>query len=239
MATFGKIEEYDNSEDWRQHVERLENYFEADDIQDDDAGKRKQRAILLTVCGPTMYKMIRDLVAPAQPKEMTFTELAQLVEKHMNPAPSVIVSRFKFHSRKRKAGESVSAFVAELRHLMEHCQYAEKLAENLRDQLVLGVNNEQIQRRLLAENDLTLEKALDIAISMETAASNAADIAKTTPGAEAAVNAVKYYPQKGKFKSCYRCKRAKHDPNKCPFKEAECHKCNKIGHIAPACRSRN
>ena len=127
MATFAKIEEYDNSEDWRRYVERLENYFEANDIQDDDAGKKKQRAILLLLCGPTIYKLIRDLVVLAQPKDKTFTELAQLVEKHVNPAPLMIVSSFKFHSRKCKADESVSAFVAELRHLTEHCRNWQKI----------------------------------------------------------------------------------------------------------------
>ena len=43
----------------------------------------------------------------------------------------------------------------------------------LRDRLVCGVNNAAIQRRLLAEGDLTLAKAMDIAQGLESAATNA------------------------------------------------------------------
>ena len=36
--------------------------------------------------------------------------------------------------------------------------------------------------------------------------------------------------------SCYRCGK-EHDPQSCRFKEACCHWCGKLGHIAPVCRS--
>ncbi len=65
MATFGNVEAFDESEDWLQYVERLEHYFVANDIADNG----KKHAILLTVCGPKIYKLIRDLVSPAKPKE--------------------------------------------------------------------------------------------------------------------------------------------------------------------------
>ena len=35
---------------------------------------------------------------------------------------------------------------------------------------------------------------------------------------------------------CYRCG-SKHSPSTWKFKQAECYKCKKIGHIAKACRS--
>ena len=39
----------------------------------------------------------------------------------------------------------------------------------LRDRLVCGVSHQTIQKRLLAEKNLTLEKALDIALALEAA----------------------------------------------------------------------
>ena len=33
MATFGEIEEFSDSDDWGQYIERLENYFEANEIR--------------------------------------------------------------------------------------------------------------------------------------------------------------------------------------------------------------
>ena len=46
----------------------------------------------------------------------------------------------------------------------------------LRDRLVCGVQQDSIQQRLLAEKDLTYEKALELARSMEAAAQGSQDM---------------------------------------------------------------
>ena len=56
-------------------------------------------------------------------------------------------------------GETVNAYVAELRKLTEFGAY---LNEALRDRFVCGITSEQIQRKLLSEAGLTLDKALKI-----------------------------------------------------------------------------
>ena len=78
---------------------------------------------------------------------------------YFSPRPSEMVERFKFHSPNRKEGEGVKTYVAALRKVSEHCNYGETLPEMLRDRLVCGINNEKMQRRLLAEPDLTLKRA--------------------------------------------------------------------------------
>ena len=45
-------------------------------------------------------------------------------------------------------------------YLSEHCDFKNTLEEMLRNQLVCGVNNEQIQRMLLAESSLDFKKAM-------------------------------------------------------------------------------
>ena len=46
----------------------------------------------------------------------------------------------------------------------------------LGDRLVVGINDEHIQRRLLAEGNLSFEKALEIALGIEAAVENARTI---------------------------------------------------------------
>ena len=53
------------------------------------------------------------------------------------------------------------------RYLPEHCDFQNTLEEMVRNQLVCGVNNEQIQRMLLAESSLDFKKALN-AYSIQT-----------------------------------------------------------------------
>ena len=52
--------------------------------------------------------------------------------------------------------ESVQEFVARLRQLSRDCKFESFLDEMIRDRLVCGGNSDFIQRRLLAEAELTL-----------------------------------------------------------------------------------
>ena len=102
MATYGKIGEFKESEEsWTQYIERLEQYFLANDVE--DAGEK--RAILLSVCGSKTYALARDLLQPARPAETTFKKIIETLEKRYSPRPSEIVERFNFHSHNRREDE--------------------------------------------------------------------------------------------------------------------------------------
>jgi hypothetical protein len=208
----------------------LEFYFEANGVDDED----KQRSILLSVCGSKTYKLIRNLTTPRKPSRTSTPKTF-----------STIVQRFKFNTRFRKPGESIASYVAELRSLSEHCDFKSTLEEMLRDRLVCGINDEQIQRRLLAESSLDFKKAMKIATSMETAVKNARDL--THQMANANINTEKPATlhrvdnqgqgnQPWSKPECGRCG-GKHDPQQCKFRDAECFLCHKKGHIARKCRS--
>ena len=72
MATYGNVREFHNgAEEWIAYTEQLEHYFIANDID----GAEKKRAILLSICGPTTYGLIRSLVSLKKATDYTFTEL--------------------------------------------------------------------------------------------------------------------------------------------------------------------
>ena len=56
-SNHGHIGEFNSQlEDWRSYTKHLQNYF----IANDNKSEAKQRAILLSVCGPRTYKLIRS-----------------------------------------------------------------------------------------------------------------------------------------------------------------------------------
>ena len=66
------LSEFDsNVEEWTVYVERLENYLVVNDIEDN----RKKRAVLLSVCGPSTYCLIRNIVAPEKPASKEYGDL--------------------------------------------------------------------------------------------------------------------------------------------------------------------
>ncbi|CAB4030147.1 uncharacterized protein K02A2.6-like, partial [Paramuricea clavata] len=219
MATYGRIDEYDESEEWTQYVERMDHYFEANDIEDKD----KKRSIFLSVIGAKTYKLLRGLIRPEVPNKLSYEELSEAIKNHYVPKPSVIVQRYKFNTRVRRNDESISTFMAELRALSEHCEFGSALDEMLRDRLVCGVNEDRIQRRLLAEPTLDLKRALEIAHGMETAAKDVRDLKGEMPNKHS-MNKLHGGRHSDEYKECYRCG-GKHDHTKCRFKTEKCHQC--------------
>ncbi len=90
-----------------------------------------------------------------------------------NSFQAAIYSRFQFNSRTQGATENLDDFLAELGKLSTSCDYqgSEKFVEELvRDRLIVGVKNKEVQAKLLTyEQELTLEKAVEIARSFEVA----------------------------------------------------------------------
>ena len=236
-AVFGKVEEFNSgTEDWPNYVERLNHFFKANSITTDE----QKQAVFLSVIGATTYKLLRNLVSPEKPGEKSFTELVKLLSDHFNPTPSEIVQRFKFHGRFRKEGESVATYVAELRSLAEHCNYEATLESMLRDQLVWGIKDASIQKRLLAEQKLTYTKAIELALGLEAAAQNVQTLKDPSreavrPPENRGVNTI---TPVSKSLTCHRCGKAGHIAPKCRFKDTVCHQCGKKGHLKAVCRSK-
>ena len=79
-----------------------------------------------------------------------------------------------------------------------------------------GLRNEQTQKQLLSEINLTLGRAVDIFVAVETATKDAVEL--------------------GQYRYCaaihkVRCARNGHIPDERRFRDAQCQKCKVKGHI--------
>ena len=60
--------------------------------------------------------------------------------------------------------------------MSEHCNFGPSLNEMLHDRIVCGIEDAKIQQRLLAEPDLTFDKAFELALASESADKNVKDL---------------------------------------------------------------
>ena len=111
------------------------------------------------------------------PGSKAYNDLVAIIKGHFNPNPIQIAERFRFHKRNQKEGESVRDFNAAIRKLSEHCGFTD-LSDALKDRLVCGIRNEQIQKKLLTEKDLNYDTALEMAVAVETASKDAIEMRK-------------------------------------------------------------
>ena len=168
MEGYNRLEAFDfETDDWGTFQERLEQLFEvnghagtgADDLV-------RQRGILLNVCSRKSYDLLRTLSAPKKPKEKSYAELCTLLSSRCSKKPSLIMRRFKFHSRNRHQNESIADYVQALRNLAAECEFSTDVKEH-RDRFVCGISNVDMQSEMLEESALDFEKAITIATTTE------------------------------------------------------------------------
>ena len=243
MAEGPSLVPFEPKEDvWEEWLERFEFYLDARNVT--DSGKKK--SFLLSQCGKETYSVLRSLVSPGKVSDKSYAQIVELLNGHLKRTTSVIAARYQFNTCCRKEGQSIAEYVAELRKVTEHCEFGESLNEMLRDRLVCGVNNAQMQRKLLSEETLTFAQANRICLSLEAASRDARIIGGQAQ--ESAVNEISV-PDRGELpgevnevstgqhvrgKPCHRCGRP-HPADTCRYATFKCHNCGQVGHLARRC----
>ena len=92
MSAFGTITEFNPKGDWSSYKERLEFYFEANNISEEE----KKRAVFFRLWA-RKHELVRGLIAPRKPKELVYDNIVKELDTHFTPSVNVIVERFKFY----------------------------------------------------------------------------------------------------------------------------------------------
>ena len=157
---------------------------------------------------------------------------------------------YNFHQRSQKEGESVDAYVTDLRQLARKCNFAGE-DRMIRDRVVNGLRTEVTRQKLLEKKKLTLSQTVDICRAQETAKmqTQVMSISCTVDK----LCASNYYSRKHHkpkrymleqqgslnkkedVRQCGRCEKS-HRRGSCPVFGAECCICKKKGHFANVCR---
>ena len=157
----------DDKEDFESYTERLSAWLVVNGVTDE-----QKSSVFLAVINASTYKLLKSLLAPEKPNTKTFDELVNVLQRHYKPKPLIIAERFRFHKRQQQEGENVASFSFALRQLSSSCEFGAFLPEALRDKFVCGLSNQGIQRKLLAEANLTLDTVLQLATAMSMATEN-------------------------------------------------------------------
>ncbi|XP_063532090.1 uncharacterized protein K02A2.6-like [Cydia strobilella] len=156
-----------NVDVWSTYVSRLKAWFTIQDVKVVDFSK-----YLVAVVGTEPLDLIIDLCYPETPEKVGFDKIVTLVEEHLSPKRSIIAERMIFRACKQVEGQTISEYLVQLKKLSKHCKFSDNniLKENIRDQFVYGLLSERIRQRMLTEDDdLTLKRATELALSLEAA----------------------------------------------------------------------
>ena len=228
-------------EDIESYLERLQEYFTAYDIADDEDNTAKRQANLLTSIGSNCFRILKDLAFPNAPNTKTFEQLVTLLREHF-----------------KQQGQSIADFICELKKLAGRCEFInEQLNDNLSDHFICGLHSQHVKQKLLSKN-FTFQEAVNEAIAQEAARKDVKDIAGSYEGETSAsgnssgVNDVmlenrkshgrfskrgKGYARGGKSdqstedkKGCFRCGLTNDTQDNCIY-------CHKTDHLQSRCHN--
>lgn len=206
-----------------------------------------------------MGRQGQEIVASWTEDEMTarFADVNLLYnafEARFKPEHNEMLSEFQFRHIMRDARQSSDEYMATLKNKARECNFALAEDRNIKSQFIIGINDRDMQNKLLEEIKLssTVEECLQITRNIE-----ATRLQKDTVNANSKqfeeVN--KHLPRKNRdlsrhrgrdyqksrpgsrnrslsnTKTCDYCNR-KHPPRKCPAYNQNCNKCGRKNHFA-------
>ena len=100
---------------------------------------------------------------------------------------NVIYERSKFNQRIQELDETIDSFVTDLYRLAQMCNYGKLTDKMIRDQIVAGIRDAAVAKRLQTDPELTLEKVIQMTRQSEMLKSQ-----QPTVRAHAATGAVRH-----------------------------------------------
>ena len=240
----GSIKEFESSYDnWLAYKRRIDAWLRVNKIEEE-----QKDDVLIALVGSEAVDLLVSLCTPNDITTTSYEDLTGMLARHYGCGENEVISSYQFHTRDQAETETISEYIVALKKLSINCVFGDENQRNkrLRNRLVVGVKEDAIRNRLLAEHDLSWKLACEVAIQMDMARYGSKLI-----HAQSSVNAVKQHKSQqqrrfGKPKSAshvdsdqkrYRC-HDKHTADECRFNNAKCFNCSKIGHLSKACRNK-
>ncbi|XP_062558012.1 uncharacterized protein LOC134222884 [Armigeres subalbatus] len=160
----------------------MEYIFSSNDIVE---GKKKD--IFLSLCGITVFQELKRLYPATDLRTVSYADIIKKLKERYDKVESDIVMRYKFRCRVQGPGETNENFLLDVKLLAETCDFGEFRDSAIRDQLVYGVHDKDLQQKLLGEENLTLKVAERILKTKEVTANSSQAINRSS-----GVNSVKH-----------------------------------------------
>ncbi|UYV72497.1 K02A2.6-like [Cordylochernes scorpioides] len=165
---------YSNEKKWETWRESFEIFAIAVNLE--SMPLVRQRAILKHIAGEKTVMIYKTFQISENDTYPNVKEMLDMLTNHFKPFKNTIQRRNAFFTCVQKERQGIMEFVTELKHLAQECEF-ENLTESLiRDRLIIGILDREVKRKLLEDPQLTLPRAISIAVISESTCSQVASL---------------------------------------------------------------
>lgn len=227
LRLIGRLESFVPGENFVNYIERVNNYFELNEIEDD----RKKVRLLINVIGSEAADQVIDSLRPENYFEKTYAEVEAKCLKIFAVERNIIVERCEFNKRNQLESENVQEFSLALMTAVKYCDFGAFRNEALRDRFVAGIANADVRRELLKmKRESTFESMIEKAKEEEFLRKNPLKQLRE-------MNDINFMSTHQDKKSNFDAWREKKAFEKNPTTGIRCYSCQRMGHFAIDCRS--
>lgn len=232
------------SKNFDKFMQAFEIYLSASELR--TATDERKVAIFLNVAGEEALDVFNTFNLSDAHKKV-YKEVVKAFTDYCKPRSNETFDRFKFFSRVKQEDENFDSFIKDLKLLAKPCNFGTQEESLIRDRLILGISEHQLQERLLRTPELKLGEAEKMVRAAE-----ATQLQVKGLKGEAEINVIskRFIPgnkteTSGSKKNvsndiyqCYKCG-TKHKKGECIAYGKLCNICNNYNHFAVGCRFRN
>lgn len=149
-----------------QYLEQLEYMFEHNQYP-----AERYKTSFLAVCGTEVFTELKKLFAGQELKDLTYKQMTEKLKHRYDKVDSEVIHSYKFWTRRQGKYEKLEDFVIAIKVLAEKCAFGNFKDRAIRDMLVIGVYDSNLQKRLFDEEDLSASRAEKIILNQEISTS--------------------------------------------------------------------
>ena len=127
-----------------------------------EKAEQVKTSLLLHCIGERAREVYNSFTFQSEADSMNYTKVVEQFEAYFGPRRNVTYSRFKFFTYRQELGQSFDDYHNEMRKLSVDCKLLELRESLLKDMIIIGLNDKNLQERLLRENNVSLNGTVEI-----------------------------------------------------------------------------
>lgn len=243
---------------WRKFKQQFQIFLTAAGFE--RLSETRKAALLLNCIGVEAQDLYINILKKDEGTQK-YDQVLKAFDDYFTPKQNEVINTFNFNNRNQEEGESFDNFYSNIKKLVKNCNFKDFEDRMLRDRIVMGIKDRNLQQKLLEISDLTLDKAVNRCRAAELSREHVKIIqkldesplsvdtitnhqARNTTKLEAKYN--NNFNNNRQFSNnnfsknyyhCLKCNR-EHGPRQCPAYGKTCAKCLKLNHFASGCRNK-
>lgn len=164
MPSFGTLDHYVKGTSFTNYMERLEHLSSFNNWTEEN-----KKSVLIALTGPVVYDELKLIFPTVELATLNYADMVKKLKERFDKVDPDMMQRFYFYNRFQKADESAESFILSVKLQAELCNFQQFKETAIRDRLIMGLHDRELQKSLLMSETLTLDAIEKKLLSSEVA----------------------------------------------------------------------